>query len=441
MNHTRHWLLYSGLVSLILLLFACGREEPVPDPASLPNTELVLITDSHNSELDKELYRRFEERHPNLEVSPKTWSAWPRQYLTSDEPPALMLLGAGDWIFSTMQEGLVADVTDVWQQSNLAENYPANLEDLTIYGGKQYMLPAGYDWRAIYYNRAIFDQYGLSEPETWDELIQIAETLVLNGEIPFSLAGRDEWQASLWFDYLNMRLHGPEFHVSLINGEISYADDRLRDTFGTWQFLFDQGYFLSQPGNLSDLTSLMSIVRNDAKDPLTREKAVMLLTSSGSLVDLPAMFRAELDFFRFPDINPAIQRGEILGAFGFIIPAKTAHRLEATQFLAFVADPEIQNLITQSVGAEDSFVPAHIRAASGDLDRDIQKGLNIIQSAELATLPYFWASPGEMRIKMDSAIGRFLRSISRSEVDLDPLLTSLEEERLKVLGQGGFSRN
>ncbi|HPG97217.1 MAG TPA: extracellular solute-binding protein, partial [Rectinema sp.] len=33
----------------------------------------------------------------------------------------------------------------------------------------------------IFYNKAIFDKYKLKEPQTWDEMVQIAETLKKNG--------------------------------------------------------------------------------------------------------------------------------------------------------------------------------------------------------------------------------------------------------------------
>ena len=37
-----------------------------------------------------------------------------------------------------------------------------------------------------------------------------------------------------WFDYLNLRINGYQFHMDLTAGKVSYEDPRLDATFAAW---------------------------------------------------------------------------------------------------------------------------------------------------------------------------------------------------------------
>ena len=52
------------------------------------------------------------------------------------------------------------------------------------------------------------------------------------------------WTAGGWFDYLNLRTHGYDFHMALTAGEVEWTDDRVRETFANWRELLDMGAFI-----------------------------------------------------------------------------------------------------------------------------------------------------------------------------------------------------
>ncbi|MFF1572326.1 ABC transporter substrate-binding protein [Leifsonia sp. NPDC058292] len=59
-------------------------------------------------------------------------------------------------------------------------NYPAALNELYSYDGKQYGTPKDFDTIAVYYNKAIFDKAGVAYPTadwTWDEFHQKAKEI------------------------------------------------------------------------------------------------------------------------------------------------------------------------------------------------------------------------------------------------------------------------
>ena len=64
--------------------------------------------------------------------------------------------------------------------------YPACYSAFT-YGEAQFALPTRFDSQVFVYKKSVFEQYGLKEPKTWDDLMKICETLKENGVIPFIL--------------------------------------------------------------------------------------------------------------------------------------------------------------------------------------------------------------------------------------------------------------
>jgi len=83
---------------------------------------------------------------------------------------------------------------------------PFTTEDGIIYAGVFAAVGNG-----VYYNKDIFDEYGLTEPETWDELWEIAETLKDNGVVAFSTGSLDSWTLETFeFDGLGPAFWGGE---------------------------------------------------------------------------------------------------------------------------------------------------------------------------------------------------------------------------------------
>ena len=432
-------ILASSLVLAGCGWFGFGGDEPIePGSVEEARVELSFVTENGHSQLEKELIRQFEEEYPGIKIKTAAFNNWPQVYLREQEPPDLLNVWSGEWLNIGLQEELIADLSDVWEQGELGENYSAQLAALTERGGRQYYLPTGYDWRAIYYNREIFNRYDLQPPQSWDELITVADTLKANGEFAFALPQRNEWLSSLWFDYLNIRLNGPEFHQGLSRGEESFTDGRVREVFVLWGSMFERDYFATDLGSGSSLNALTALVRGDADQPLTREKAAMTLISSFDLKELPEVFQDELDFFRFPILNPDLPLGEVVNANGLVVPAKALNRQDALKFVAFMAQAETQQFTTQFLGPETNFVPAG-SVDFGQLPISTQQGTMLIERADYVTLPYMWSVPSSVRIAMDQSISRFRRrSKSDDPIDYDEILDPLEEARIKALDQGEF---
>lgn len=431
-------LIFVNMLITLLLLAACGPEE-TDIPAEVPPAEITIITGNNPTQVEEELFRAFEETYPGVKVKTANFGRNPRAYLESDTPPDVMIMWTGDWFLDPVRDGLAADLTDLWDQANLAESYPAGLRRLTEFNGKQYFMPVGYQWRGIYYNRAVFAENGLQPPQTWEEFLDACETLILNGVYPISLPQNAPWNTSLWFDYLDMRLNGAAFHRGLIAGEESFVDERVRNVFLTWQMLFEKSYFLTDTSITSEMDGLSALFRNDRQMQLTREKAAMTLTDAFATSDFPQVFQNELEFFPFPTIDPNVPRGESVNAIGYIVPSKAPNPVQALAFLRYLTSDSARQLLTRQADVGINYAPALGVSDVEDLPDSARTGLEIVQNAEDVMLPIFWASPAQVRVQIESVLRRFFAGVKPGkEVDIDELLTDLEAARLKAIEAGEY---
>lgn len=422
-----------GLLVLLFLLTSCG-DSATPTPVAAEPVTLTLATiDVGGAWSAAEAYAmaQFQTRQPNLTFDRQGFSQAPQSYLTQSPPPDVMTSGAYAFMTQAAQQNLLQDLTELWTETGLVEAFPAGLQTLSAYEGKQYYLPIGYAWSAIYYNRAVFEQYGLQPPNTWDELLVICDTLLANGETPFSLTGRDPWITMLWFDYLDIRLNGVDFHRALTQGQIPYTDSRVLAVVELWSQLLRNGYVIEHPESLDTFTSLTALVRED-NGLLDGPKAVMTLSSPFGMAALPDKFHAELDFFRFPTLDPALPLAEVVTTLGYMAPNQGAHRPETLAFLTYMGSLEGQTIMAQQLGESTMWAPARNDIDLDLLSAPVQQGQALVQAAPAFVSPYMLSLPMEMWPLLDPAIASFLRNPDQ----LDEFLDKLEAARQQALDAG-----
>ncbi|MGA5165330.1 MULTISPECIES: ABC transporter substrate-binding protein [Streptomyces] len=125
-------------------------------------------------------------------------------------------------------------------RAQLAKNYSKGWQDLGAVDGTPY----GVYFKAankslIWYNTAVFENAGVSEPKTWKELLSTAETVSASGVTPFSIGGADGWTLTDWFENVYLSQAGPEKYDRLARHEIPWTDPSvaralttLADVFG-----------------------------------------------------------------------------------------------------------------------------------------------------------------------------------------------------------------
>jgi ABC-type glycerol-3-phosphate transport system substrate-binding protein len=332
-------------------------------------------SDPEPREADAALVAMFEEENPGIDVVHSTvahedFKQAIRAYLTASTPPDVMTWFAGNRARFFIDKGLIMDISDVWESEGWNESYPAGFRALSTVDGKQYFLPTSWYWWAVYYRTDIFEQYGLEPPETWDQFLQVCETLKANGVTPITIGTKYRWTAAAWFDYLNMRVNGPEFHINLMLGKERYDDPRVLTIFTDyWAPLIENGYFIDDPAAYSWAEAIPFMLNGEA---------AMYLMGDFLRDSYPDEDEANLDFFRFPIIDPAVPVGEEAPTDGFFIAANAQHAEAAKKFLAFLGSVEAQQYYADNLGR----LPTNLEVDTSGFTATQQKGLELIQGAD-----------------------------------------------------------
>ena len=103
--------------------------------------------------------------------------------------------------------------------------------------GKQWGIPTTYSVLGYFYRKDIFEKLGIAVPKTWEEFVAAAKKLKENDIIPFTIGTKDVWTPAGWFDILNMRINGYDFHMQLMDGKVPYTDERVKEVFAKWKEL------------------------------------------------------------------------------------------------------------------------------------------------------------------------------------------------------------
>jgi len=77
---------------------------------------------------------------------------------------------------------------------------------------------------SLFYNKEIFDELNLTPPETWDEFMEVGNTLIENDIDPVAITGMYEPYMGFWIDYLFQREVGYEKALEAAHSG-GYKDD------------------------------------------------------------------------------------------------------------------------------------------------------------------------------------------------------------------------
>ena len=339
-----------------------------------------------------------------------------RTYLAAEPSPDVLTWFAGERAAFFIDRGLIGDFSDAWEANGLDDVYAPGFTALATSGEGKYFLPTSYYWWAVYYRPSIFEQVGVQAPiETWDELLAACDTFNAAGIAPFAIGTKFRWPAAAWFDYINMRTNGPQFHIDLMLLKESYEDERVKQTFAHWQELLDHNCFMEDPAAYD---------WNEALDVMVQNEAAMYLMGGFITDSFPDEMESDLDFFRFPIINPDMPIGEDAPTDGFFMSANAANPEGAKEFLMYLGSQEVQQQGFDELGRLPTRTDVDISAAS----EATQKGINLIQTADYVAQFYDRDTTAEMA---DAGLSAFVEFWDDPSA-IDDILARLEEDRLRI---------
>ena len=147
-------------------------------------------------------------------------------------PPDLAAVAQPGLIADFAEQGALQPIdfaTDV-----LEENFAESTIEIGRVDGEQYgFLFKAANKSTVWYNVPLFEQAGVEPPETYDELLQAAETLNASGTKAYSIGAADGWTMTDLFENIYIRQAGPEMYDQLTEHEIAWTDQSVKDALAT----------------------------------------------------------------------------------------------------------------------------------------------------------------------------------------------------------------
>lgn len=251
-----------------------------------------------------------------------------RNYLVAS-PPDICFWFSGERMRGFVERGLFADISDLVAAQGWSKVVPA-MGAVSVQG-RQYGLPtAGVLW-GLFYRQDTFAKFGLKPPASLDELVSMSDKAQAAGLTPISMGTKNAWPAAGWFDHMNLRMNGLDFHKQLMAGKVAYTDARVLKVMRQWAELCRAGLFTKNAS---------SYAWEQAAAALVQQRAAMMDLGSFIKQAFPVGERDQVRFQLFPTIEAGIGRYEDFSVDSVHIPARAPNPELAREFLAYFYAPE-----------------------------------------------------------------------------------------------------
>ena len=212
-----------------------GGEEPAGDVGDLPDlegetVEVIAPWTGTEAERFREVLDAFEEETgASAEYisggDDIATALGPR--IAGGNPPCVALLPQPALLQDYAQRDILQPIEDIVGDT-LDENYAPTWRQLgtvddTLYG----LYYKAANKSLVWYNTQVFEDAGVEPPQTWDEFLEVTQTLSDFGVPALSIGGADGWTLTDWFENVFLRVAGPETYQALANGELAWTDPQV----------------------------------------------------------------------------------------------------------------------------------------------------------------------------------------------------------------------
>ncbi|GAA5005178.1 ABC transporter substrate-binding protein [Streptomyces siamensis] len=350
-------------------------------------------------------------------VAAETFRTQLPTYLTSANPPDVYTWYPGSVADAYAKKNLLLGLDDVWNSSPDLKRYSKALHTLcTATSGKKVFVPTTYYWWGMFYRKSNFAKWGVSEPSTWDEFLDLCDKLKSKGVDPIGLGagGNTAWVASAWFDYLDIRINGAEYHRRLLAGEHRFDDPEVRKVFDRWQEVLP---FFDPNGT--------AVAFQDASTSLLNGRSGMMLIGTFFADAAPKDALDDIDFFRFPVIDPKVPLAEEAPTDGYFASARTGRHEQVSDLLGYLATPQAQELYIK--GSSGTVLPCHPDAKDAGTPL-VKKGRKHIEAAAEITQFFNRDSSDALQPTADTALTKFLAKPK----EVGSILTTWQRDAQKI---------
>lgn len=333
------------------------------------------------------------------------------------------------------------DVVSIWGQPSFLDEVvdagvlaELNQDDYTDYGfiegslngftydGKLYGLPRNTDVAVFYYNQKLFEDNGWEVPETYDDLLALADKINAAGITPVAMDGGDGWPVAVYLSDLLYKIAGDDYS-SIVSDAVASGDFSAPEMKEATQLLKDavdaklfQNGFDSQ-----DYATSQNLFTNG--------KAAMWYmgsweTSMATNEDIPEEIRDNIRVFTMPVVKDGKGTATDIAAWnggGYAVYANSEVKEEAIKFLNYMYQQDKlskygwENGVGMSAQDQSEYM-------TGD-ETELQK--NIVDVANNATslsgTPINDCGPSAFKTSIESEI----QGVSTGTTSIDDFLATI----------------
>lgn len=335
-----------SMASAVLLgTAACSSSSPSPSGSNSSSSsagEPAVITfwTNNSNEVYDNIISDFEKENPNITVE-KTVSQT-NQFLqnmqvaaTNKSLPDVFFEGLGATLaHKFIDNGLVMNLDDHAKAQGWDSQFGKLAIDTLKYKDSWWEAPHSALGMGLFYSKPVFNQLGLSEPTSFDELLTDVETIKAAGITPISIGGKGSWMTMRFTDALIENFAGPSVHDSLYGANADWTQPNVLKALTTLQDWTKKGYFT--PGFLSidPSTDYVSLFAG---------KAAMIFEGPWEDSTIAAQGQNVADYGFFPFPTDAAPDNPRISAFaqGFMVAQNTKAPDAALKFLDYLTSDAV----------------------------------------------------------------------------------------------------
>jgi len=379
------------------------------------------VTEWHNENVEL-----FEQQHPDVNfdiISSSTGD----EYLTQ----VTAKMASGDdidllqgWTLARMEPfaeaGRLMDLQPIFDED---PEFRAQLQDdplaATTFDGGVYGIPLELAVEGIFYNKAIFEEAGISVPKTYAEFVDSFAAIRDAGYIPIALGNTDAWIGTIPYMMLVERIGGMEtYEKTVMEGTGSWTDKPFVEAAEELQRWMELGAF--EP-NVNGIPAVEGVAR------FQNGEAAMFFMGSWSLPAFIEDLGDDLGMFNLP----AMEGGEGSENHWIIIPnqsisigGNTRYPKASADFLKFMFSEERQ----MELAKRGLLVTSKVELSAEETNPVQAYLLDALANATGAMYPWDVPMGSNMGAELNNATANFYDGADPEEV-LSELQRISETER------------
>ncbi|MDR0655358.1 MAG: extracellular solute-binding protein [Treponema sp.] len=335
-----------------------------------------------------------------------------QQSIRQPNSPGFFTWWSGTPLASLVKEGLVTDVSDLWENYLIPKGVSPSLADAFTFDGKIYAALWNVNYNIIVYNKAIFEKAGIAKtPVTFKEFLDACAKIKAIGIDPIN-GHNDSWGSFVWFENL-VGSYDAELYTNLCNGTEKYTGDRMRAVMAIYKDMLDKGYFTAPNREwvrafANGETAMANMHHGNNVVPMVRDYGLVPGKDFDAFV-MPSM-KSQKDVI-FIEISP------------ICVPAATASKDQALKVLEHWYDTYVAQYIFDTAGIS-------LTSKISIQNTVTKKGLDFAADTEnnQLLLRFYENTPAELRDVVITEMSRFTAGAG----SIDQVLNTIQKKADEV---------